>query len=283
MKKFRNFISEDLTGALVEPESKSSAEAKKKGLKYVGFGRYTDPKVNQVTHIAQNDQLVPFSKAIKTNTFKQNSSDDFGSYSKNLQADVAQISSALISAYPPDLFDDAELDAIQGYTSGYYTTINTVLSSLPAGIPAEQIQPQDAMDTTPSMIGALDSALSKVPAPIDFTTFASLSSNYTFEQFSPDQVFTFKTFRSTSLNPNLALNTSETPRNQAIVLQITIPKGSSGMYVDEYSTQSGESEYLLPRGSTLVVESEPYFLQGSNAFTQDQNLNVILILCRLVK
>lgn len=284
MKKFRKFIREDLTGALVEPKSNSSSEAQKRGLQYVGFGRYMDPQVNQVTHIAQNDQLVPFSKAIRTNTYQQNSSDDFGSYAKNLQSDISQIASVLLSSYPPELFDNDELDAIQAYTSEMYDAINARLSALPSGIPAEQIQPQDQMDTVPSTVAALDSALSKVPAPIDFITFASLNSSYTIDQFSPGQTFTFKSFRSTSLNPNLALNTTGgNPRGQAIVLQITVPRGSSGMYVDDYSIKSGESEYLLSRGTQLAVESEPYFLQGSNAYTQDQNLNVNLILCRLVK
>jgi hypothetical protein len=71
MKKFKDFLSEDLSGALVEPQSNASKQAKQLGLTYVGFGRYEDPKTRQITHIVQNDRLVPFSKAVKTNTFHQ--------------------------------------------------------------------------------------------------------------------------------------------------------------------------------------------------------------------
>lgn len=286
MKKFSDFmLQEDLTGALVEPQSASSAQAKKLGLQYVGFGRYADPQTNQVTHIVQNDRLVPFSKAVKTNTFKKDSGDDFGSYTKNLMPDIQTQHGNLASSYPPEKYDDAELDAIQAYTQGAYVDINNRLATLPTGVPADQIQPQGPQDTIPNQIAALDSALNKVPVASNFTVFTSLNSSYTPDMFQTGQEFAFKGYRSTSLNPNIALNfdSDKGPKGQLTVLQINVRKGSKGMYVDEYSSNPGESEYLLPRGSKLKVNSGPHVLQGSNAFTQDQNLNVTLFICDLVK
>ena len=99
-------MKEDLTGALVEPQSNSSSEAKKMGLTYVGFGRYTD-NTGQVTHIVQNDKLIPFSKAVKTNSFKQLSGDDYGSYAQSMQPQINQTHQDMTSSYPPENFSNA--------------------------------------------------------------------------------------------------------------------------------------------------------------------------------
>jgi hypothetical protein len=74
-------LNEDLNKLKQEPSEKASAHAKKLGLNYVGFGRYEDGKTNQVTHIVQNDKLVPFKRAVKSSTFRDQNADDLGTYS----------------------------------------------------------------------------------------------------------------------------------------------------------------------------------------------------------
>jgi len=288
MKKFNEYLSEDLNGALVEPKSASAAEAKRLGLTYVGFGRYEDPQTQQITHIVQNDRLVPFSKAMKTNTFKQQSSDDYGSYVKNLMPEINQTHQELSNFYMPENYNDDELDAVQAYTGIDFLDINDKLYTLPAGISAEQIQPEFEGDNIGSKVAALDSALQKVTAPKDFLVYTGLSSEYNVTDFKPGQIFKFKGYRSTSVNANIALNYNSrvnktTSRRQTVLLQINIKKGSSGMYVDDFSSNPGESEYLLPRATKVRIKSGPNKLVGSNAYSQDPNLEVVYFDCDLVK
>ncbi len=288
MKKFGDFLSEDLGGALVEPQSVSSQQAKKLGLSYVGFGRYQDPNTQQTTHITQNDRLVPFNKAVKTNKFKQENADDYGRYINNLRPEIEQNHTDLGQYYVPENYDERELSAIESYTGGTYIDINNKLSSLPTGVPANQIQADYVEDMLPSIIEALDSALNKVVAPKDFLTYVSLGQNYSPMDFSPKQIFRFKGFRSTSLDPGVALNfansaSQQIPSGQTIMLQILIKKGTPGMYVDDYSASPGEAEFLLPRGSAIRITNGPNKLVGSNKYTNELNHAVVFFNAEIVK
>ena len=191
MKKFGEFIREDLTGALVEPQSNASAQAKKLGLTYVGFGRYED-QTGQVSHIVQDDKLIPFSKAIRSKSYKDFSSDDFGGYTKNMENDVSALHTSLTDAYSPENYDNAELDAIKAYTESEYDSINQKLASLPANISADQIQPEYDGDNRPELIAALDSALSKVGSPVDFIGYVGLGQDYDPFALTSAQKFKFK-------------------------------------------------------------------------------------------
>jgi len=288
MKKFNDFINEDLNGALVEPKSASSAQAKSLGLQYVGFGRYEDPNTQQITHIVQNDRLVPFSKAMKTNTFKQQSSDDYGNYVKALLPEIKDLNSTLSKSYVPETYSNDELDAVEAYTSADFLDINDKLYSLPAGISADQIQPEFDGDDVPQKIAALDTALNKVTAPVDFLAYCGLSSELKSDDFTPGKKFKFKGYRSTSINPNIALNFNSrsnvsSSRRQTVLLQIRVKAGSKGMFVEEFTSNVGESEYLLPRGTTVKIKSGPHKLVGSNAYSEDPNLEVVYFTCELAK
>lgn len=288
MKKFSDFLSEDLYGALVEPQSNASQQAKSLGLTYVGFGRYENPQTQQITHIVQNDRLVPFGKATKTNTFTKQSGDDFGEYNKNMMPDIEQTNTELTSAYPPEAYSDQELDAIEEYTGEGYTEINDRLRSLPAGIPANQIEPMYQGDLIPSQINALDSALYKSVAPKDFIVYAALNSSYSIDSFKPSQILKFKGFRSTTLNPGVALNLSNsynqnTGRKSTFLLQIHVKKGSNGMYLNEFSTQPGDSEFLLPRNTSIRIIEGPSKLVGSNKYTNELNHEVFFFSAETVK
>lgn len=288
MKKFKEFLCEDLSGALVEPKSKSTQEASKLGLTYVGFGRYEDPKSGQVTHIVQNDRLVPFNKAVKSNTFKSTSADDFGSYNNNLKPDIEQTHNDLVNYYVPEKYDENELSAIESYTGEDYIDINDKLYSLPVGISSKKIEPEFSDDDLPSKIASLDSALNKSVTPKDFLAYISLGDGYKLEDFKPGQTMRFKGYRSTTINPNIALNfggqtAGQNRRGQTIVIQLLVKKGSKGMYVDDYSSTPGEGEFLLPRGSSVKLIAGPNKLVGSNGYTGEMNHQVIFFNAELVK
>jgi len=275
MKKFGQFVKEDLTGALVEPQSNASQEANKLGLTYVGFGRYEDQN-GQISHIVQNDRLIPFAKAIRSKSFKDFSSDDYGDYTKNLKADTDQVHSELTAAYSPENYDNAELDAIKDFTESAYAEVNQKLATLPAGIPADQIQPEYDGDVRPELIAAMDSALSKVASPIDFLAYTGLSQDV--DIFSLGKNLKFKGFRSISIDPNVVLQSGD-----PTVLQFKIKSGDPGMYVDDYSAVPGEGEFLLPRGAQIKIVSGPNKMSGSHALSQDPNKQINVFVCELVK
>jgi len=287
MKKFNEFLYEDLGGALVEPQSTSSQQAKKLGLVYVGFGRYEDPKVGQITHIVQNDRLIPFNKAVKSNSFKSTSADDYGEYTKNLKPEFEQTHNDLINHYVPEKYDEDELAAIESYTGEDYLDINDKLYSLPAGIPGNQIEPEFSDDDLPSKIAALDSALDKSTTPKEFLAYISLGSSYSLEDFAPGQTLRFKGYRSTTINPGIALNFGENTqgqnkRGQTIIIQVLVKRGAKGMYVDDYSATPGEGEFLLPRGSSIKLTAGPNKLVGSNGYTGEMNRQVIFFNAELL-
>lgn len=284
MKKFRDFLSEDLSGALIEPQSNAAKQAKQLGLVYVGFGRYEDQQTGQITHIVQNDRLVPFSKAIKTNTFQQQSGDDYGSYVKAMRPEIDQVSVALTNHYKPENYSNEELDAIQMYTGSAYNDVNRKLISLPTGIDAKAIQPTTPDDYVPSIISNLDTAIAKSKSPIDFTVYTGLGGNYDPTTFAPGQEMFFKSYRSTSLNPNVVLNSIGRDGDQSVALfQIQVQKDTTGIYASDFSQASDESEYILPRGSKIKIVDGPFRSIGSNQYTDEQNLQVKYFSCILVK
>jgi len=284
MKKFRDFLSEDLSGALIEPQSNAAKQAKQLGLVYVGFGRYEDQQTGQITHIVQNDRLVPFSKAVKTNAFQQQSGDDYGSYVKAMRPEIDQISVTLTNHYKPENYSNEELDAIQMYTGSAYNDVNRKLISLPTGIDAKEIQPTSPDDYVPTIISNLDTAIAKSKSPIDFTVYTGLGGNYDPTTFAPGQEMSFKSYRSTSLNPNIVLNNISRDGNESVALfQIQVQKDTTGLYASDFSQTADESEYIIPRGSKIRIIDGPSRSVGSNQYTNEQNLQVRYFNCILVK
>jgi hypothetical protein len=125
-------------------------------------------------------------------------------------------------------------------------------------------------------------------APKDFIVYCGLSSELGVDDFQTGKKFKFKGYRSTSINPNIALNynsrsTKSATRRQTVLLQIEVKEGSKGMYVEEFSSNPGQSEFLLPRGTAVKIKSGPHKLVGSNAYSEDPNLEVVYFNCELTK
>ena len=288
LKKYNQFLEEDFNAALAEPSSEAAAQAKKLKLQYVGFGRYEDPKTQQITHIVQNEKLVPFNKAVKSNTYKTQNADDYGSFVKQQMPDLENVHNDLANYYAAEKYTPEELQAVQEYTGTDYMDINEKLYSLPTGIKGDQIEPEYDGDPIPDQVVNLDSALNKMKAPYDIMVYVGLGTEYDITQFVPGKAFRFKGYRSTTLNPNIALNYNSrvnktASRQQTVMLQIKVKKGSKGMFVDDFSANAGESEYLLPRGSKVKIVNGPNKLVGSNAYTGSNGLEVLYFDCELVK
>lgn len=288
MKKFKDYLNEDLNNALVEPEGDASAQAKKLGLVYVGFGRYENPNTQQITHVVQNNKLVPYASAVKSNVNKTMSADDYGGLQSASAPEADVVHSGLVATYSPDNYTPEELDAVQTYVDGGYDKINQTLAVLPTLVPADQLEPDLSGDNTTDHIAALDSALNKVALPADIIVYVGLGTDYNITDFAPGTTFSFKTFRSTTLDLTKALNTNSlvtksANREQTVLLQIRLPKGTKGIYADDYSSEAGDSEFILPRGSKVKVTAGPSKLVGSNAGTGSQGLEVLYFDCTIVK
>ena len=280
-------IFEDLNQIKVPEQSESTQQAQKLGLKYVGFGRYVDPKTGQVTHIVQNDKLVKFNRAVKTNTFKTNNADDYGSYGAIMAPQIEELHNYLTTAYTPEKYDDAELDAIYNFSDTAYSDINSRLSSLPSNVAANKIEKTSLDDTMPEFIATMDSAMKRIRSPIDFLTYTRLSADYRVQDFAKGLVFKFKGYRDTSISMNAVLNsaqasqTSFAGRPQVILLQLLVPKNSRGIYAADFSPNAIDGEFILPRGTAVEVLSDPQNLVGSDALSDSINLEVIYIDCKV--
>jgi hypothetical protein len=254
-------IVEDLNYANAEPSNVAADQAKQLGLTYVGFGRYEDPKTRQVTHIVQNDSLVPYKKAIKTNTYRQTSSDDIGNLYNTLSPDVEDLINGLSAAQPVTIYDESEINAIQYFISGGYVEINDRLSTLPAAIPAKNIQPNDPNDDMSDVIAALDSAIKKSRAPEEYVVYIAVEPEST-DGIQPGTSFRFKSFRNASVNLQSVIDPEE---NETFILQVRLKKNARGLFTGELSETPEEAEVLLPRGAKIEVLSGPTKLVGSDS------------------
>jgi hypothetical protein len=276
-------LREELTNALLVPRKSAAAqEAASLGLQYVGFGRYEDPNSGQVTHIVQNDKLVPFSRALRTNTYQTHSSDDFGTYLNALAPDLDKDISELNKAFTPEKYTDEELDAIKNYTDTAHYNVSNILNKLPMGIMGKQIQPTNVSDDTPKLIEAMDSAMSRTKVPTDIIGYVSIGQDIDTNQIGAGRKIGFKSYRSTTLSMNTLLDQyTKSGSGGGVVLQVLIPKGSSGLYADDFSANPGEREFILPRSSSIEVLSGPNKLSGTY-MSADNNLEVHFYNCKLV-
>jgi hypothetical protein len=277
-------IKEDLNYAKAEPQSPAAQKASGLGLDYVGFGRYVDPKTQQVTHIVQNDKLVPFNRAVRTNTFQQQNADDYGNFNAQMLSQVQQLHQFMTQTYSPEKFDDRELDAIYYFTSNGYYDINNKLASLPAGVPANKIERSSPDDTMPDVIGSLDSAMKKIRVPQDFLTFTQLSPDIDMSAMQPGMSFAFKGYRDTTINIGSVLGQAQqsvgsSGRNQVVLLQIFIKKNSKGLYAADFSSNADDCEFILPRSTKIQIVNGPSNLVGSDAISGNMNLEVLYFEC----
>lgn len=275
-------LREDLNQLKVEPSTNAAKQAKQLGLVYVGFGRYEDPKIQQITHIVQNDKLIPFKRAVRTNTFRQNSTDDIGTYNQVMAPETQQIHEFLTAHYTPDKYDDKELDAIYTFTNGGYIDINNRLASLPAGIPANKIEPSSVDDPLPDFVASLDSALKKSRVPVDLMVYTNV---VTQNPLQPGSTFLFKGYRDTSIDVGPVINYADktnigySGRPTVNILQLQLKKNSKGLYAADYSANAADTEFILPRAAQVTVLSGPNKVVGSDAMSQNLNLEIMYYDC----
>lgn len=138
-----------------------------------------------------------------------------------------------------------EKQAIDWYTGTGYQLIN-------AHLRGDHVV-RNPRDYCPMMIGDaiahLDTYINKNVLTDDVVVYRGMSSYRLPQDMSPGHIIEFVYFLSTSTDLSIASSYSRT--NGGVVLQITVPRGSFGVYVDVL----GESELLLPRNTKLAFQS----------------------------
>lgn len=256
----RKTIHENLNIAKSEP-TETAEDAAELGVSHVGFGRYQDPKTNQITHINQNNRLVPMKKAVKTNTYKQTSANDFGNLADTLAPDVENLHATLTQSYAPDSYDDSELDAIYSFTQDAHDAVNEKLSALPLDIPAKDIAPESPDDPVPNLVSSLDTVMKKSRAPQEFVCYVDIGDSIDLRNLQAGRSFRFKGFRGATINLSNLLQPGITSLN---VLQIKVKKNAKGIYVSDFSPTPEDQEFVLPRGAKIDVITQSNKLIGSS-------------------
>lgn len=274
MLKYSDFLTETLAAEIkAEPRSAAARQAKKMGLTYVGFGRYTDKK-GKVAYIVDDDKLVPYrgTKEIQklydaTLDFDMDIEDENGKgreaqkqlnqlskvqrkrsvednkILRTKKKEIAATARELRKFYSARTFTDDELSAIEDYTREGYGDVNRYLyKGHDEG--ADHSTDQQVNAT----IAGLDSAFEGSEAPFKYSVYTGLSDRYKAEKIKPGMDYIFRGYLSTSLDYSTAID-GFTNSEQPVVLQIEINKGHKAIYVDSVSGVDGEEETILPRGS----------------------------------
>lgn len=131
-----------------------------------------------------------------------------------------------------------ECSSVRNYTFLGYSVINSHLRK--GGDGAELRKITD-----------IDKFIEKAPrVPEDMMVIRGIKSKELFDKLTPGVLFEDKAFVSTSADPRAEIAT-----DKGMILEIKVPKGSKGIYVEKISDHAYERELLLPRGSKFKVIS----------------------------
>jgi hypothetical protein len=324
LKKYNEYLEESLALQVKsEPKTAAAKEARKMGLTYMGFGRYSDRKGN-LAYIVHNDRLVPYK-----------SEDDladmhYKAHSMQAKEPVKKknITASKNTKQVPDKMEQMkqEIKFYDGASKSRGSEDKKLLKQLSADVKAvdkelikfyqpgmfddnemsaledytadgfgpinrylyKGIDDDTHPDDVPYLentVEALDSAFEETQAPFDYTVYSGLSERYSANKFAVGGEYIFRGYVSSSLDFNTAIGgfADVGASDQSVVLQIEIKKGQKSIYVDAVSANAGEQETLLPRGSKIQIVSGPHLLDP-NLFTDAYDIkNIALFHCKIVE
>jgi hypothetical protein len=287
MLKYGEYITETLVDEVkAEPRTAAARQARKMGLTYIGFGRYTDKK-GRIAYIVDHDRLVPYKNSEEINDLYYKADDTENEEKRNQlykvadttsderkkrfqkdrevikakKTEIKQTAQSLKSLYNPNLFTYDELDAIDEYTNNGYEDINRYLyKGHDEGADYKKDQ------YVQSYIRQLDSAFEATTAPFNYNIYSGLSSRYKASKIKAGEEYIFRGYVSGSIDYDVAIDSFSAAGNgdnkEGVVLQIEVGKGQRSIYVDGVSQNSGELETMLPRGSRLRIISGPHTISN---------------------
>ncbi len=269
-----------------EPKSDASKQARKMGLKYLGFGRYADHSGN-VAYIVVKDKLVPykkdeelgkmFHKAVENERKKAmqppSKPGEKAKVKKDTgptQKDINQIASAKrqreaedkrvakekkkeidaiakeLTSFYAGAFSEDEMAAISEYTNDSFVDINSYLYNGHA--PGTDYQSAKHIE---SMVDKLDSAFEETEAPFKYTTYTGLSKRYNAKNFVVGKDYIFKGYISTSLDHSVAGGAFSDYSEKN-----TATKGEKGGVMLELEIPKGAKSIYIPNELSAQSEDE---------------------------
>ena len=306
MLKYEDYLAENLMQNVVsEPSSEAAAEARKLGLTYLGFGRYSD-QTGQVAYTVQRGRLVPFKHgeqlasmmtkahegAKDANTAQQqidavNKAAKLASTVQNRDAkalkatekDAARVNKELQKIYTPQNYTPEEVAALANYTDNMYQPVNNYLYK---GF--DDMTDPNTIQAVQDTINAMDAMIDRSVSPMDYIVYTGLSARYNPNDFRPGKSYVFKGYTSCSLNYNVTLDlygqTQQSPRN---ILQIDVQKGHKALYVDSLTGSTSDKEVILPRGSKIEILSGPHMIDDQILTNYASGEQVALFHCQLIQ
>jgi hypothetical protein len=158
-------------------------------------------------------------------------------------------------------FDPAHIARIRSYTSNSeYNKYNDVDSTnysfryINRRILNGKFHPDDDY-----RMKSMDEVLNVHKTPHPLTVYSGVAVNHAEEVLHSDKV-RHSAYLSTSLSPGTAMSFSENYRtavpkeNDRHILQIHLPEGHPGAYIDHHSSCNGEQEFVLPRETVLKID-----------------------------
>lgn len=134
----------------------------------------------------------------------------------------------------------SEKEAMYEYTMGAYQDVNDYLN-----------EKYEGFNGINDMIKDIDNSMSKYNLNTDIITFRGTNSNH-YSNYKVGDIFSEKMYYSTSLNKNIA-QTFADDKNNAIIVEIKVPKGTKSIYVGDNTNYEFEAELLLSRNLSYKV------------------------------
>jgi hypothetical protein len=322
MMKFEDFIAESLAAEVKsEPRSNASAQARKLGLTYMGFGRYADNK-GQLAYTVDNDRLIPYKKRDEVQSM----------YAKTVTAAPAPKTKAPVKGKPQDKSKGSTQKVDKAKEAEFYN----------AALNRRDREDTKILKTKNKEALAVNKELSKAYSPGMFdeneynaiAAYASSSNDtaavvnrYLYKGFDEgtdpntaaqiedlvtnlDSAFqetqapfpyTVYAGLSGRYNPESFMQKGEyifrgyvsASLNYSMalgdsgeggtILQIELSQGQKSIYLDSLGVNAGEMEVMLPRGSKIKLISGPHALDDSLVSENPQGNMVSLFHCQLVE
>jgi hypothetical protein len=217
-------------------------------------------------------------------TLEKRRADD-GRLRNKFEKDASKVNNALSQHFREyfNQLDQHYYDTLLSYTEDSYEPINRYLY---------KGHDEGANKTNDSrlirQIELLDEIIDNAEAPFPYTTYSGLSERYKPENIRPGEKYIFRGYISSSLSPQVAIDSFTGSRDsknaKRVVLQIDIQGGQKALHVDEMSSNSGELESILPRGSMVEIISGPHVMEDDMVTDRGEGESQIYLFhCTLIQ
>lgn len=266
-------LREDITRGFKEPKrSDASKEAKRIGVRYLGFGRYG--KEGKETHRVINGRLVPFKSKIVPKNLKI-SGKDVTSDSlkqptnvpkvrtkptpvarevfKTVKKEGTAIHRELSKFYKQKNLDSDEENALKGYVGEGYQSISKYLKETSGGNKkvdrySFKYTQNTNFDDVEEAIDHLDEILRSHKAPFSFTSYSG-TRNLEMEEGGE---YLLPLYTSMSTNIDVARGFVDYDGTESpTLLQFEVKKGQKGFYYG-----GPEQEFIIPRNAKIKVKTK---------------------------